>query len=177
MAEGLGAETLFYRNEQEFFGGGRTASRGYSHGGGATPRRARLPFAKALPEPLGAVECFPFDRFGLSAVRRFIGAAAAEAGVDPARRSDVVLAASELAANSIVHGGGTGEARVWCEPAAFACEVVDAGVIRDPMVGRRQPPPEQLNGRGLWIVNQLADQLELHSDEGGSAVRFRVKLH
>jgi len=177
MAEGPGAETLFYRNEQEFFGGRRTASRGYSHGGGSTSRRARLPFARPLSEPHGPVEHFPFDRFQLSAVRRFIEAAAAEAGVDRARRSDVVLAASELAANSIVHGGGTGEARAWREPDAFLCEVVDAGVIRDPMVGLRPPPPEQLNGRGLWIVNRVADQLEVHSDEGGSAVRFRVKLH
>ena len=83
---------------------------------------------------------------------------------------------SELAANSIVHGGGTGEARVWLEPNAFLCEVVDRGVIDDPMVGRRRPSPEQLNGRGLWIVNQLADQMQVHSDEDGSVVRFRFTL-
>jgi anti-sigma regulatory factor (Ser/Thr protein kinase) len=65
---------------------------------------------------------------------------------------------------------------VWCEPGAFLCEVVDSGLIDDPMVGRRRPDPEQLNGRGLWIVNQMADRLEVHSGEDGSAVRFRIEL-
>ena len=164
MAAGLGSDALFYRDEPDSFGGGRGEHR-------------QLPFAASLREPRGVVESFPFDRFQLSAVRRFVDAAAAEAGVDAARRGDVVLAASELAANSIVHGGGTGEARVWPEPGAFLCEVVDSGVIADPMVGRRRPSPEQLNGRGLWIVAQIADALDVHSDEDGSTVRFRIDLN
>jgi anti-sigma regulatory factor (Ser/Thr protein kinase) len=163
MAAGLESDALFNRNGQESLGGGRDEHR-------------QFPFAAGLAEPLGVVESFPFDRFQLSAVRRFVDAAATEAGVDGARRGDVVLAASELAANSIVHGGGTGEARVWPEPGAFLCEVVDRGVIVDPMVGRRRPSPEQLNGRGLWIVAQIADALDVHSDEDGSTVRFRIDL-
>ena len=38
---------------------------------------------------------------------------AAAGGLDPARVSDLVVAASELAANSILHGGGRGLATVW----------------------------------------------------------------
>ena len=100
---------------------------------GGSPARWRRDYRRELPfcrqacrKPHGVVESFAFDRFQLSAVRRFVGAAAAEAGVDATRRSDVILAASELAANSIVHGGGTGEARVWREPGAFLCEVADS---------------------------------------------------
>lgn len=177
MAEGLGSEALFDRNEQRFLDGDRGSIRSTSHGGNPTSPPRSLPFADALSAPHGVVEHFPFDRFQLSAVRRFVDAAAAEAGVDRTRRSDIVLAASELAANSIVHGGGTGEVRVWWEPDAFLCEVVDGGVIYDPMVGRRRPDPEQLNGRGLWIVDQVTDRLEVHSDANGSAVRFRIELN
>jgi anti-sigma regulatory factor (Ser/Thr protein kinase) len=155
MAEGFGAETLSYRN-------------------GARPHR--LPFARSLPAPLGAVEIFAFDKFTLSAVRRFVLASAAEAGVEPSRHNDVILAASELAANSIIHGGGTGEARVWSEPDAFLCEVADRGLIDDASVGRHRPSPDEARGRGLWIVNQVADLMQVHSDEDGSAVRFRIDL-
>lgn len=135
-----------------------------------------LPFAGSLPAPRGEVEQLEFDRQHLAAVRRFVEMAAESAGINGTRRSDIVLAASELAANSVVHGGGSGTARVWCEPDAFLFEVADRGVIDDALVGRRRPTPDQLHGRGLWIVNQLCDLVQVRSDTDGSVVRFRIDL-
>ncbi len=105
------------------------------------PGEGALPFAGSLPAPAGEVEQLEFDRQKLSAVRRFVELAAASAGINGTRRSDIVLAASELAANSVVHGGGSGRARVWREPDAFLFEVADHGVIDDALVGRRVPTP------------------------------------
>ena len=136
-----------------------------------------LAFAGSLPAPQGDVEQIEFDRRQLAAVRRFVESAAESAGVEGMRRSDIVLAASELAANSVVHGGGGGSARVWREPDAFLCEVADRGVIDDALVGRRVPSPDQLNGRGLWIVNQVCDLVQLRSDADGCVVRFRIDLN
>jgi hypothetical protein len=45
----------------------------------------------------------------------------------------------------------------------------------DPAVGRRRPSPDALAGRGLWLVNQLCDLVELRSVQGGAAVRLHVR--
>jgi hypothetical protein len=37
----------------------------------------------------------------------------------------------------------------------------DGGHIADPLAGRHQLSEDDLSGRGLWIVNQLCDLVEL----------------
>lgn len=88
---------------------------------------------------------------------------------------DLVAAVSELIANSLRHGGG-GVLRTWDDGDALLFEVEDAGVIADPLVGRRLPPPNATKGRGLWLVNQLCDLVELSSDRG-SGTTVRVRMH
>ena len=142
----------------------------------ATPQ-APPSFVRSLPGAPEATDELNFDRTRLSAVRRFVGEAAELAGVSGGRRSDVVLAASELAANSILHGGGRGRVRVWAEPDAFVCEVADRGHIDDTSIGRRRPSPDQINGRGLWIVSQVCDQVQVRTGADGSVVRVRMNLN
>jgi anti-sigma regulatory factor (Ser/Thr protein kinase) len=90
------------------------------------------------------------------------------------RGEDLVLAVHELAANSVRHGGGFGTLRVWRDGSALVCEVSDRGWITDPLAGRRRPGLEQLGGRGLWLVNQLCDAVELRSSPAGTVVRVRM---
>jgi len=71
-------------------------------------------------------------------------------------------------------GGGGGTLRVWREPDAVVCEVRDRGFIRDPLVGRMAPPIEQYGGRGLWIVNQLCDLVQIRSAPSGTVVRVHM---
>ena len=52
----------------------------------------------------------------------------------------------------------------------------DSGRIEDPLVGRERPPHEQGRGRGLWIVNQLCDLVQIRSGEGGTHVRLRMTI-
>ena len=84
----------------------------------------------------------------------------------------LVTAASEVATNSLEHGGGTANVRLWNESGGFVCEVSDAGHIKDPEVGHRLPPTAHLRGRGLWLVRQLCDAVELHSGPMGTVVRM-----
>ena len=42
--------------------------------------------------------------------------------------------------------------------------------IVDPLAGRRQPVADT-GGYGLWIVNQLADLVQIRNDALGSTVR------
>jgi anti-sigma regulatory factor (Ser/Thr protein kinase) len=134
------------------------------------------PFDDPLPAPLATPDLLFFDGGMLDVLRRFVSGHAADAGILGSRTDDLVLAVDELAANSIQHADGRGALRVWSEPEAFICEIHDAGRIEDPLAGRVRPDPEGLNGRGLWIVNQLCDLVQVRSFDAGSVVRVHMRL-
>jgi anti-sigma regulatory factor (Ser/Thr protein kinase) len=143
--------------------------------------------AGPLPEPPVAA-VFAFDAPRLAAARRFVRGEGAAAGLDAERVFDLVLAAGELAANSIRHGGGRGTVRVWTEGDTdggtasvtgappdgrdlLVVEVADAGRLDDPLAGRRPAPPHQLGGRGLLMVHHLADLVRTTTGPGGTTTR------
>jgi anti-sigma regulatory factor (Ser/Thr protein kinase) len=99
---------------------------------------------------------------------------ASEAGLDDGRAGDLVLAASEVAANTLRHAGGTGTLRIWATAEEIICQLADPGRIDDPLAGRRRPASEG-NGQGLWVVNQLCDLVELRSGAGGTTVRLHMR--
>lgn len=132
------------------------------------------PFADPLPEPAGPVDAMRFGEHMLASVRRFVADAARRRGVDPGRLADLLVAVNELATNSVCHGGGHGTVRVWLTGDDVVCEVSDGGVITEPLVGGRRPDASREGGRGLWIVNQLCDLVELRSAAGGTVVRVHL---
>jgi anti-sigma regulatory factor (Ser/Thr protein kinase) len=90
------------------------------------------------------------------------------------RVDDLVLAVSEVASNSIRHGGGKGSLTMWDgSEGAVQAEVGDAGCISDPLVGRYPPGPDA-DVSGLWLVNQLCDLVEIRTGPGGTRVRLTV---
>jgi anti-sigma regulatory factor (Ser/Thr protein kinase) len=134
------------------------------------------PFDDELPSPPVEPDELGFHRHGLSEARMFVSARAERAGLPADRISDLVLAVSELASNSVLHGGGGGTVRVWREPSAFVCEVRDAGRLSEPLVGRERPDTSYGAGRGLWLVNQLCDLVQLRSLPGGCVARVHMGL-
>jgi anti-sigma regulatory factor (Ser/Thr protein kinase) len=128
------------------------------------------PFDEPLLEPVGAVEELRFGAQSLAAVRELVRGRAGEAGLGAAKTNDAVLAVNEVAANSIRHGGGEGRLRVWEDDGALVCEVRDAGRIDAPLVGRERPRNAQESGRGVWMANQLWDQVEVLALEEQLAV-------
>jgi anti-sigma regulatory factor (Ser/Thr protein kinase) len=127
------------------------------------------------PAPLKARR----QEFGLDDlhdVRALVAAAATASGLSPSRTNDLVVAASELAANSVLHGGGRGLASVWGEDGAILVEVADAGTITDPTVGRVRPDPRKEHGRGLYIANQLCDEVSIDSGAIGTRIRARMDV-
>jgi anti-sigma regulatory factor (Ser/Thr protein kinase) len=131
-------------------------------------------FAGELPPPAEKPETLRFGLAGLSEVRRRVTAAAERAGMGPIEVADLVTAASELAANSVMHGGGSGTLRLWLEDERLLAEVEDRGRIEDPLVGRTQPDVYQEGGRGLWLANRLCDLVQIRSGEHGTCVRLHV---
>jgi anti-sigma regulatory factor (Ser/Thr protein kinase) len=131
-------------------------------------------FAGELPPPAAAPEALSFDVTGLGEVRRRVAAAAQEAGIGPDGVADLVTATSELAANSVMHGGGTGALRLWRDEGRLLVEVEDRGRIEDPLVGRIRPDVHQVGGRGLWLANELCDLVQIRSGEAGTTVRLHA---
>jgi anti-sigma regulatory factor (Ser/Thr protein kinase) len=133
------------------------------------------PFATPLPDPPGPPAELGFGSGSLTGLRDLVSGHAAAAGLDSGRAADLVLAVDELATNSLRHGG-RGMLRIWRVDRTLVCEVRDAGRIENPMAGRERPPPERDGGRGLWMVNQLCDLVQLRSFPDGVTVRVHMYL-
>ena len=131
-------------------------------------------FAGELPPPASTPETIAFGLAELGEVRRRVTAAVEAAGMGPVAVADLVTATSELAANSVMHGGGSGELRLWREEGRLLAEVEDRGRIEEPLVGRLRPDIHQEGGRGLWLANQLCDLVQIRSGERGTTVRVHL---
>ena len=107
-----------------------------------------------LPRPPQDATTHLIGRVGLSVMRDLVTAKGREAGVAEHRLSDVVLAASEIAVNSILYSGG-GDMHLWRESDRFLCEFRDRGTIEDPLVGRFRPAPRERRGRGSGLLTNL----------------------
>lgn len=134
-------------------------------------------FAGELPTPAVEPQTLRFGLGELAEVRSRVAAGAERAGLDRRKVADLVTAASELAANSVMHGGGTGTLRIWRESDTLLTEVEDRGRIEEPLVGRLRPGITQDGGRGLWLANQLCDLVQIRSGEWGTVVRLHVTTH
>ena len=140
------------------------------------PEVAPGPFEGDLPTPTGVPYEIDFDYGALRDARAFVVEHAGQAGLASDRVADLTLSVSELATNSVLHGGGHGMLRVWHQDDELLCDVHDEGRLQYPLLGRERPTPDQARGRGLWLVNQLCDLVQMRSDESGTVVRVHMRL-
>ncbi len=89
------------------------------------------------------------------------------------RASDLVLMLDELVANALEHGGPPITVRAWHD-GRLIMTVSDTGGGFDQRSVLRTHPPAMLGkrGRGLWIVRQVADHVEIDSTPQGTTVRI-----
>jgi anti-sigma regulatory factor (Ser/Thr protein kinase) len=132
-----------------------------------------------------------FDSDSLYQLREAVAAHAAWAGMPPGRVADIVIVVHELAANVIRHGAGRGRLRMFSQDGGLCCQVAgehgakQAGAaVTNPAradgSGRRENaaadalPWAVERGHGLWMVDQLADELSFGRDASGytATVRF-----
>lgn len=130
-------------------------------------------FYEPLAEPLSDPMELAFSAQSLGELRRWVAQRALAAGLDAPRVDDLVLAVNEIATNSVKHGGGYGQLRIWDEEGAIVCDIFDDGHIRHPLAGRELPDREQDRGRGLWLANQVCDLVQIRSSADGTMVRLR----
>jgi anti-sigma regulatory factor (Ser/Thr protein kinase) len=126
-----------------------------------------------LPDPAVPTEILDFDG-DLSRVRHFIADGDTGQAFSDDRRADFVFAINEIATNVVRHGHGEGRLRIWREDGDAIGEVRGPGWITDPLAGRRRPAIDAPDGRGLWLVNQLADLVQTRSSVSGTTVRVHM---
>jgi anti-sigma regulatory factor (Ser/Thr protein kinase) len=125
-----------------------------------------------------------FDAGSLYSLRATVAAHATQAGIPERRTSDIVLAMHELAANAIRHGAGHGWLLITERAGAWHCQVTDDGTPHATPAGpapgtqttRRDAPWPSEEGHGLWLVHQVADQLDTQTGPGGTTITASFNL-
>lgn len=140
------------------------------------PGRRRL-HALHLPSvpghPSGSVS-LPATTGSVSAARRFATRLLAEWGLDELA-DDTALLLSEIVTNAVVHVPGTAgvELLLTRGQGHLVAQVTDAGG-RLPRCGEADPDSE--NGRGMWLVEQIAARWGHHASGNGKTVWFTLPL-
>ncbi len=132
--------------------------------------------ADPLSEVPSTAQLFEFTKAELGAMRSWLSIRALETGLAVARAQDLILAAHEVASNSVIHGGGGGRLQVWIDDSSLICQITDHGSISDPLLGRLPPASERASGRGLWLANNLCDLVQIRSANGETMIRLHKSV-
>ncbi len=125
-----------------------------------------------LPEQLSDLRSIPFRRDPEQFRERLARELAAE-NVAEAKALDMLLAATEIATNAMVHGGGVEEVRVGRSDGRFVCEIIDRGPgFDDPAAGYLAPRAGV--GSGLWVARQLTWQIDFFESPRGFTARISL---
>ncbi len=125
-----------------------------------------------LPEQLSDLRSIPFRR-DLEQFRERLARELAAENVAEAKALDMLLAATEIATNAMVHGGGVEEVRVGRSDGRFVCEIIDRGPgFDDPAAGYLAPRAGV--GSGLWVARQLTWQIDFFESPRGFTARISL---
>lgn len=122
------------------------------------------------PVPLPQLRSIPFGA-GAEGLREQLARELAAERLPEPRTLDMLLAATEIATNAAVHGGGLADVRVGRAEGRFVCEIVDRGSGFDDPVAGFLPPP-QGRGSGLWVARQLTWRIEFFRSPRGFTTRI-----
>ncbi|MFF3253401.1 anti-sigma factor RsbA family regulatory protein [Actinacidiphila glaucinigra] len=138
------------------------------------PRRV-IAAHNRLPQRPSRAIAFGFAEPQLAEARHTATAEARRLGLDGERLAEFSLAVGELITNSVLHGGGSGAVHVWAEDGHVVCEVHDRGRLTDPLAGRHPASRDRPHGRGLLMVNRIADLVRQRATGDGTTIRFYVR--
>ena len=134
---------------------------------------AEVLFADQLPRRTRPAATIPVTGLTLAAAMETLTWQAASSDLFSDRVVVLAEVVRGLAVEALHRGANRVRVKVWDEPQTLVCEVADRAVIRDFLVGRRQPPcPEQ---HSVWFANQVCDLVQLRSSEHGTTIRLHLQ--
>lgn len=176
----LGGYLLYFRGSQPYDAAQRADLEALGVRLGARLRRAQRSQARptltlaAEPVPDGAASAHtevPPQTAAVAGVRRFLRTTLDGWGVPGDVVDDVVLCASELVTNAVIHTHGAAELRVVWERGVLTTTVRDHG-FGGVLSGGGDDDPLRVHGRGLQVVDALADRWGSSLDAVGTTVWF-----
>jgi anti-sigma regulatory factor (Ser/Thr protein kinase)/putative methionine-R-sulfoxide reductase with GAF domain len=133
---------------------------------------AALLLARAMPLEDTLVARFPAEIESIPVMRRLLARWLDEAGATRADVDDLSLACAEAAANAIEHAYGLApgivEIRAWTSNGRVTIAIRDFGNWRAPR-GRHR-------GRGLLLMEGLADEVEVSRSDEGTTIELSRQL-
>lgn len=139
--------------------------------------RRRVPPGTEGPPPLGGFEYrFSPNPATVPLGRHLLSDWLDHVNVEQAEASDLLLVASELCSNAIRHSSGAPSSlvlRAWADRDALVIEVEDdgTGFELNDRYEDEMPDPDAEQGRGLFVVEALTDQLTVNRVDGRTQVR------
>jgi anti-sigma regulatory factor (Ser/Thr protein kinase) len=112
----------------------------------------------------------------LGGARAFAGAYAQWFGLSPDQTADLQLIASELATASLTQVGATCRLALWRHDGHVVCEARDDGCLDDPLAGRRAYGSDSERGRGLYVVNAVADLVRTFTTADETTIHAYLRL-
>jgi anti-anti-sigma factor len=137
------------------------------------PDDVALIAARVLPAPLRLT--IPAEPRQLATLRRAVAAWSAAAGLGETTTEDLQLALGEAAANAVEHAyrdGPAGECAVTLDRTpggGVAVRVTDTGTWRP------EPADKGFRGRGLQLIEELGEDVEVRRVPGGTTVTFALR--
>jgi anti-sigma regulatory factor (Ser/Thr protein kinase)/putative methionine-R-sulfoxide reductase with GAF domain len=140
---------------------------------GAGDDDAAVLMARAMPLDDPLVARFPAEVQSIPLMRRLLGRWLDEVGATRADADDLALASAEAAANAIEHAYGLApgvvELRAWT-----SAESLVKVAIRD--FGNWRAPRGMHRGRGLQLMEGLADEVEVMRSDEGTTIELSRQL-
>jgi len=106
--------------------------------------------------------------------RQVLRAQAVQLGATEDDADRFTLACHEAIANALRHGGGRADVQLWRDGFELVCQVDSPGGFGDLLAGRRHPAPSSDSGRGLVMINEICDLVQLHATARGATIQMRT---
>jgi len=125
---------------------------------------------RRLPRPTTVLDLtLPAEPHAVSAARRRLRAWLADMGFDAEQSIDITLAANEACTNAVEHAYAPSVSANFrliaeCSPTAVVVRVSDQGDWR--------PPRAKHGGRGLRVIRELMDEMQVHHAPAGTTVEM-----
>ena len=137
--------------------------------------RRRIPPGKESTPPLGAFEYrFSPSLATVPLARHLLADWLEHMALDAGERADLLLVASELCSNAVRHSSGKPGAltmRAWADGDALVVEVEDDGAGMELSHRMEDPDLDAEQGRGIYVVRALTDDLTVRRVEERTVVR------